>query len=172
MPHRPRHISEPDNEVAFVRDCLRQLARDMQGRGEIPPDVSQAELHAEVEPRVPDLVDSVRRSPMYPHWKAAGHLEKPIRQLVRATLDAPASNPPAVARDQISYANTNTGQSISPTWKHRSRGGTVYMSEADHFSCNRCTKTGHLGAEIPGHLKPREQQMEYMLTNVEEVYLN
>jgi hypothetical protein len=53
-----------------------------------------------------------------------------------------------VVSDQISYVNAKTGQELTPTWKHRGCTGTVYITKPG-FKCNRCKKTGQLGADMP-----------------------
>jgi hypothetical protein len=171
MPYHRRHIIDSEQEPALVRDCIRELATQMQEQGEIPPDVTQAELYRATDKHVPAIMDALRKNPMYPQWKAAGHLREHIRQLVSLTLQRPPSFSPAVARDQISYVDTSSGQTLTPTWKHRGCGGTVYPSdELNTFRCSKCQQTGALGAEMPDCLT-RPQQMEYMLTQVEEVDL-
>ena len=74
MSNRTNSITEPEDEVEFVRDCLRQLATDIQSRGEIPADVPQPELYHEVEKHVPQILSAVQRNAMYHEWKRTGHL--------------------------------------------------------------------------------------------------
>lgn len=171
MTHRLVQPKEPEDETELVRTIVRRLAVQMQRQGEIPADVSQAELYREAEQYVSKITETLHKNPMYPHWKDTNHLQDHIGQLVQQTLAAPARSGPAVAKDQISYVHAGTGQALSPTWKHQNCGGTVYTSEADTFRCDSCKKSGSLGVELPSEMTPAEY-MIYVLTQVQEVDLN
>jgi hypothetical protein len=77
-------LPEPDDDYTIVRRCLREFAKDEQQRGEIPPEVSEEELYAEIEQHVASFVATLRRSALYPHLKSSGHTEEHIRFLIQS----------------------------------------------------------------------------------------
>ena len=173
LPYIPIPLSQVERDTELVRRCLRQCGRKLQERGEIPSDVSEAEINEVMEQHVPTIVKTLHRSPMYQHFteKHPRQLKRHIEELIEKALLAPSDDALAVAADQVSYWNPLTGQSLSPTWKHRNCGGAVYPSQTDAFACSSCKRTGSLGVSFPDSITDRNEQMFYLLKDVEEVDL-
>jgi hypothetical protein len=69
-----------------VRRCLQKFARQQLSRqqGGIPAEISEAEIIAELEDYVPQIVSALHRSPLYPQIKRHGRrqMEGHISQLI------------------------------------------------------------------------------------------
>ena len=96
-----------------MRKCLREFGKDLQRQGEIPLDVSDAELYREMERHVPKILVTIQRKAMYDEWKTTGHLQEHLRFLIQQTLSKPPKSEPAVPSDQITYIYAPTGESHS-----------------------------------------------------------
>ncbi|HJU12802.1 MAG TPA: hypothetical protein VJ728_18105 [Candidatus Binataceae bacterium] len=142
-----------------MRNALKRFALELQRNGEIPSEVATKDLEDELEQYVEPILAALQRHPRYAEWQCTGHLREHLDYLVRRALNTGRTAEPAVTADQITYINPETGHGLTPTWQHRNCGGTVYVSEQG-FRCNRCKRTGELGAELPEGLSQSEQ-MEY-----------
>ena len=76
-------LAHVEAEVATVRRCLQKFARQQLQRrqGGIPPEISEAEITAELEEYVPEIVRALHRSPLYQHLKRR-QMEEHISQLI------------------------------------------------------------------------------------------
>jgi hypothetical protein len=79
-------LAHVEAEVITVRRCLQKFARQQLGRqqGGIPAEISEAEITAELETYVPEIVHALHRSPFYPRLKHQGRrqMEGHISQLI------------------------------------------------------------------------------------------
>lgn len=78
-------LAHVEAEVITVRRCLQKFARQQLRReGGIPAESSEAQITAELEEYVPQIVHALHRSPLYPHLRHQGRrqLEGHISQLI------------------------------------------------------------------------------------------
>ena len=79
-------LAHVEAEVATVRRCLQKFARQQLSRqqGGIPAEISEAEITAELENYVPEIVSALHHSPLYPRLRHHGRrqLEGHISQLI------------------------------------------------------------------------------------------
>ena len=79
-------LAHVEAEVITVRRCLQKFARQQLQRrqGGFPPEISEAEITAELEEYVPEIVHALHRSPLYPRLRHQGRrqLEGHISQLI------------------------------------------------------------------------------------------
>jgi len=79
-------LAHVEAEVATVRRCLQKFARQQLSRrqGGITTEISEAEITAEMETYVPEIVHALHRSPLYPRLRHQGRrqLEGHISQLI------------------------------------------------------------------------------------------
>lgn len=78
-------LAHVEAEVATVRRCLQKFARQQLSRqGGIPAEISEAEITAELEIYVPEIVHALHHSPLYPHLRYQGRrqMEGHISQLI------------------------------------------------------------------------------------------
>jgi hypothetical protein len=75
-----------EDEAAVIRRCLRAIGRTLQQQGEIPSEVPETEIDAEMEKYVPQFVSALHRSPLYFHLKEhPDHLEAHIWELLTSS---------------------------------------------------------------------------------------
>jgi hypothetical protein len=78
-------LAHVEAEVATVRRYLQKFARQQLSRqGGITTEISEAEITAELETYVPEIVHALHRSPLYPQIKRHGRrqLEGHISQII------------------------------------------------------------------------------------------
>src|ERR1700751_4101646 len=95
-------LPEIEDETEMVRRALRKYGRRLQRQGEIPGDVSEAEIKEEVEKLVTGFLQSLHTSPLYPHLKEKGHkhLEEFLLHVISTALSAVPIGSPDLAADQ------------------------------------------------------------------------
>lgn len=153
MPHRSASTTEDDSAV--VRKCLRGFAKGLQRRGEIPLDVSVAELYSAV---------GAARS--HDPGRCATQCYVPRMEEHRAPGREPqVCDPPNVENTAIIRTGRGHRSNLMRSRSHRQDtyahveapgcGGTVYPSKHDTFRCNASKKTGALGADMPEGLNPQ-----------------
>lgn len=81
----PIPLSEIERNTETIRRCLRKYGKRLQKLGEIPPEVSEAEINEEMERYVPRIVQAIHRSNVYPliREKSRGHLQRYIEELIK-----------------------------------------------------------------------------------------
>lgn len=79
-------LAHVEAEVATVRRCLQKFARQQLSRqqGVIPAELSEAEITAELEDYVPQIVSALHRSPLYQRLRHQGRrqMEGQISELI------------------------------------------------------------------------------------------
>ena len=82
-------LAHVEAEVAKVRRCLQKFARQqLNRRGGIPAEISEAEITAELEEYVPEIVHALHRSPLYSRLRHQGRrqMEGHISELIEQIL--------------------------------------------------------------------------------------
>jgi ribosomal protein S27AE len=153
----------------LLLQVLKGYMRQLQDRGDIPRDVSDAELDEvarQHSARLHKKINKFHRKHR-DHLAKEGKLEDWYRELLRPLLGFPPW-----PEDQAVYEQRETGVLISPTWTHRACGGEVFMVKgSDHFACRRCHQSGTIGLDVPDELKTQEQKYLYVLNEASEVDL-
>jgi hypothetical protein len=81
----PIPLASIEDDVEIVRRCLRKFGHLLQRHGDIPPEVSPAEINAELEQHLPGIVRALHQRADYWQIRSRGHIEN----FVRSVLEAP-----------------------------------------------------------------------------------